>query len=221
MTKTMKQSICHTICVSFVLWMSAIGMYAQQVSEEAAEQKALEFLMQGSYADGGTKRKAPRTAPQLRLANEQDEYYVFNDDANGGYVIVSGDERLPDVLGYSYESTFDADNIPSNMQGLLDGYTKQVEYVREHPEVEVAQRKATSIGTISPMLNCRWNQGKPYNNKCPQIHDERAITGCVATAMAQIMYYHQWPEQMHEKMPVRSIRRNVPIWIKCSHIAML
>ncbi len=168
MAKTMKQGICHTIYVSFVLWMSAIGMYAQQVSEEAAEQKALEFLMQGSYADGRTKRKAPRTAPQLRLANEQDEYYVFNDDANGGYVIVSGDERLPDVLGYSYESTFDADNIPSNMQGLLDGYAKQIEYVREHPEVEVAQRKVVSGGSISPMLHCHWNQGAPYNNKCPQ-----------------------------------------------------
>ncbi len=201
MAKTMKQGICHTICVSFVLWMSAIGMYAQQVSEEAAEQKALEFLMQGSYADGRTKRKAPRTAPQLRLANEQDEYYVFNDDANGGYVIVSGDERLPDVLGYSYESTFDADNIPSNMQGLLDGYAKQIEYVREHPEVEVAQRKVVSGGSISPMLHCHWNQGAPYNNKCPQYQGARCVTGCVATAMAQIMYYHRWPEQMHKKIP--------------------
>ena len=197
----MKQGICHIICVSFVLWMSAIGMYAQQVSEEAAEQKALEFLMQGSSADSGTKRKAPRTAPQLRLANEQDEYYVFNDDANGGYVIVSGDERLPDVLGYSYESTFDADNIPSNMQGLLDGYAKQVEYVREHPEVEVAQRKVVSGGSISPMLHCHWDQFAPYYNKCPQYQGARCVTGCVATAMAQIMYYHRWPEQMHKKIP--------------------
>ena len=201
MVKTMKQGICHIICMSFVLWMSAISMCAQQVSEEAAEQKALEFLMQGSSADSGTKRKAPRTAPQLRLANEQDEYYVFNDDANGGYVIVSGDERLPDVLGYSYESTFDADNIPSNMQGLLDGYAKQVEYVREHPEVEVVQRKVVSGGSISPLVQCHWNQGTPYNNKCPQYQGERCITGCVATAMAQIMYYHQWPEQMREKLP--------------------
>ena len=197
----MKQKVDSIICLSFFLWMSAINLCAQQVSEEVAEQKALSFLIQNTPSDNSTQRRAPRKAPELRLANQQDEFFVFNDDANGGYVIVSGDERMPDVLGYSYESTFDADHVPENMQALLDGYADQVAYVRAHPEVMESQRKVMSLGSVSPMLTSHWGQNKPYNNKCPLINGDRAVTGCEATAMAQIMYYHKWPEQMHKKIP--------------------
>ena len=208
----MKQKVNYLICLSFVLLMNVQYLCAQQVSEEVAEQKAMSFLMQNTPSDYSIQRRASRKDPQLRLANQQDEFFVFNDDANGGYVIVSGDERMPDVLGYSYESTFDAENVPENMQALLDGYAAQVAYVRAHSEVLESPRKVASLGNISPMLTSHWNQREPYNNKCPLVGGERTLTGCVATAMAQIMYYHKWPEQMHGRIP-DYVTRSLQLWV--------
>ena len=182
----------------FVLLLAGVlSMSAQQVTEKAALSKAKKFFNKPDVVS----RRAARKTPQLTLANNRNEFYVFNDEANGGYVVVSGDERMPDVLGYSYTGHFDAANIPCNMKAWLEEYAAQVKYLQEHPEVKVATHSETNRPSISPLLTANWDQGYPYNLKCPIVDGEHCVTGCVPTAMAQIMSYHKWPKQTSGVIP--------------------
>ena len=194
----MNISLCksvRSIMLLALLLGCVLPLPAQQVTQEAALKKAEQFLGKASLS-----RRAPHKAPQLTLANNRDEFYVFNDKANGGYVIVSGEERMPDVLAYSYDSRFDADNIPCNMKAWLEGCAEQVKYLRAHPEAS-ARRTTTERENIDPLLPCSYDQATPYNDKCPEVDGEHCLTGCVATAMAQIMYYWQWPKQTTDVIP--------------------
>ena len=179
-----------SLCMSFIFMMSVIPISAQQVSQESAMQKALSFFNE-TDSPASSARKAPRKTPQLKLANNSNALYIFNDESNGGFVIVSGDERMPDILGYSYEGRFDIDNLPNNLLAWLDGYAAQVDYLRMHPETKTSPHRRVQGASIAPMLDCEWDQWWPYNLMCPS----EFPTGCVATTMAQIMYYHKWPEQ--------------------------
>ena len=152
-------------------------------------------------AAGSTAKKAPRKAPQLSLVSTSNELYIFNDDANGSHIIMSSDERMPEVLGYSYEGTIDSDAIPCNMQAWLDDCAAQVRWLREHPEAAAERRKSPQRADIAPMLTCQFNQGYPYNLKCPEVDEQLCVTGCVATAMAQIMHYWQWPKKTTFTIP--------------------
>ena len=175
----------------FILFLlSVLPMSAQQVSIEVAMQKAVSFLSQPD-SPSSMKMKVPRKNPQLKLVNNRDEFYIFNDESNGGFVIVSGDERMPAILGYSFEGSFVADQLPDNFREWLEGYAAQVDYLRKNPQTEVASQRKVQGSSISPMLDCEWDQWWPYNTMCPN----GSPAGCAATAMAQIMYYHKWPEQ--------------------------
>lgn len=186
--------------------LTLTSAHAQQVSEQEALQKAQQFLNKASQTNA-SRGRAPRKAPELMLANNRSEFYVFNDRANGGYVVVSGDERMPDVLAYSYDGQIDANNVPCNMQAWLEEYAEQVKYLRAHPEAKATRRTATERENVGPLLTCWFSQGFPddsrgyYNIKCPKVGDSYCYTGCVATAMAQIMYYYQWPKQTTDTIP--------------------
>lgn len=191
----MKKFFVSSLCLVIMLCMSVLPMSAQQVTKEAALAKAMAFL-QKSESSYPNARKAPRKAPQLVLANNRDEFYVFNDEANGGYVIVSGDERTPDVLGYSDGGHYDSGRVPCNMQAVLDGYAEQIGYLRTHPEYKMPVVRRAGETKVAPLLGeTTWNQFWPYNEMCPTIDGRHCPTGCVATATAQVMYYHQWPER--------------------------
>ena len=180
--------------------LTLMSMNAQQVSEQEALAKAQQFFGQASKPNASRSR-APRKAPELTLANNRSEFYVFNDETNGGYVVISGDERMPDVLAYSDNGHFDAGDMPCNMKAWMEEYAEQVNYLRAHPEAKVRKRTATERENIGPLLTCAFSQRHPYNNICPVVNGEHCVTGCVATAMAQIMYYFQWPKQTTGVIP--------------------
>ncbi len=161
--------------------------------------KAREFLNVN-----GPRRVASHGAStaQLTLAHKaldkagNVDYYVFNRTADAGYILVAGDDAVTPILGYG-DSNFDPANVPDGLQYWLDECQRQIEYLKLHPEqARAAQAQATSV---KPLLTCNWNQSAPYNNNCPTYSSngstKRAVTGCVATATAQIMYYHKWPER--------------------------
>ena len=127
-------------------------------------------------------------------------FYIFNVGEGQGYVIAAADDRVPAVLGYSDSGTFDPQHMPANMQAWLDGYNDQMEYLSRHPEA--AARKVVSGDEIFPLLESEWNQGDPYNLLCPIDEDDKhSVTGCVATAMAQLMYYWKYPSQTTAEIP--------------------
>lgn len=177
------------ICILYVLHLCSLPVCAQQISKEVAKEKALAFLSKSA--------KTRKASPELVLANDQNEFYIFNNESNGGYIIVSGDERTPDVLGYSDNGHYDSKHVPCNMQAVLDGYAKQIAYLRAHPDFRMSVPSKTRNEVVEPLLGeTAWDQDWPYNNMCPMIVDgEHCLTGCVATATAQVMYYHKWPER--------------------------
>lgn len=120
-------------------------------------------------------------------------YYVFSSSERKGYVVVSGDDCITPILGYSKDGIID-ESLPDNMKWWLSEYESQMEYAIKHGIKVVNVAEGLDKPNIGPLLTCKWDQGGPYNDMCPTLPDgNKCMTGCVATAMTQIMYYHKWP----------------------------
>lgn len=183
------------------LLLTTITVSAQQISREVAAQKATAFA---NKANPQVKQlltlayKADK--PATALAPKDDAYfYVFNRGLNQGFVIVSGDERTNDILGYCDHGSFDPDNLPTNFKYFLDEYARQIQYMQEHnlqPAKAIARAEKQNIGYL---IKTQWDQGSPYS-----YYLGNCVTGCVATAMAQVMYYWRWPEGETATIPAYS-----------------
>lgn len=138
----------------------------------------------------------------------QTPYYIFNTTiSRGGYVIVAGDDRVPAVLGYSHNGTLDAGTMPDAMRELLESYEAQIAELDSDPQADVPQH-LSGLAAIAPLVPARWNQGTPYNILLPFVSGKHASTGCVATAMAQIMYAHRWPPRPTATIPAYTTSTN-------------
>lgn len=148
-------------------------------------------------------------------------YYVFNlkNNANingvSGYVIVSADDACFPILGYSTESKFDSKNLPIQLEKMLFHRAKEIAYIKEQgfvadEEIKQAWKDIENIENpskstiatrtertegVNPLMSLKWDQSPFYNDLCPYDNQkrERVVTGCVATAMAMLMKYHNFP----------------------------
>jgi hypothetical protein len=174
--------------------------WAGNVSENEAMQKAQAFLSKLQKAAPQGMRLAAKSS-QLTPSETAENYYVFNVGQANGYVIVSADDRTAAILGYADEGTFDKDNMPENMKAWLQGYADQLDYLAIHPEAEIARVQLDEHAAVVPLLTSSWDQGEPYNRLCPKDGTTNSVTGCVATAMAQVLYYYKYPEKTLKKIP--------------------
>ena len=167
---------------------------ANPVDRESAQQKATKFIL-------GNKALA-RGQLKIRLASASDAYYVFNIADNGGFVIVSGDDATPEILGYSKSGTFDSQKIPDNMRSFLESLEQQILTIQTRG-IKAVPQKTVNGAAIAPLLgDIAFNQGHPYNQNCPDGENtQKCVTGCVATAMAQVMRYWQHPNQSTQEIP--------------------
>lgn len=176
--------------------------WAVTVTKEEAQQKALQFLSKHTNAtDKGGRLHLPAMNRKLNLAKDASSYYVFNVGERDGFVVVSGDDRAPAILGYCDEGSFNTEDMPENMKAWLQGYADQIEWLKQHPNQAVRASELDEHEAVKPLLNCTWNQGSPYNSLCPYDGNARSVTGCVATAMAQVLYYHKYPAQTIATIP--------------------
>ena len=168
--------------------MATASTWAGPINEYQAHDIAARFMAGHSMKSSGLKL----VHKSSRLNNSpQAAYYVFNaSHAGDGYVIVAGDDRAPAVLAYSDEGTFDAQDIPEAMQALLDGYAAQIAAIGEGAPVV---NHLINGRAITPLLQCAWSQGNPYNILLPFVNGKHAAVGCVATAMAQLLHYWKKP----------------------------
>lgn len=181
-----------------------IWVWAEPVDFETARLYATNFFNQQSFAQGKTK-KSPSKERQMQLLYTQQELhdeapllYVFGLDDSEGYVVIAGeDAAIAPVLGYSRTSIFNPDSIPCCLRDWLDEYGRQLAYARESPTLKKVSANNESKRTISPLITTKWSQDTPFNNLCPidPSTGKRSVTGCVATSIAQIMYYYKWPIQ--------------------------
>ncbi len=120
--------------------------------------------------------------------------YVFTTGARG-FLIVSADEIATPMLGYSDSQEFDAADIPDGLQYWLESYAREIEWAKEHDTSAQVTKlsRADDRAVISPMIATKWSQSAPYNDMCPTIDGKATVTGCVATAMAQVLNYYKYP----------------------------
>jgi hypothetical protein len=187
-----------------------IGLLAQAapISQDQARKEALSFLLNKQISNRSLKPVA--LSNRMLKAGNQAAFYIFNVGNNQGFVIVSGDDRINPILGYSDEGYFDEAKAPSNMKNLLNEYAQQISMLDEVSNVNGAIAAAKNIvdtrNSIAPLLTTKWDQARPYWNKCPQVQNEDgeyepSYTGCVATAMSQIMKYYNYPAQTTQVIP--------------------
>ena len=183
--------------ILFLFWMllpiSAISIHAEQVSKQEALLKAQQFMPGKQFKD------AEKISAHARGSVERDAFYIFNADNNGGFVIVSGDDRTTEILGYSDHGSINTSKFPDNLEYLLNYYNEVINSLDKETGVKRSRHltrspQNTEKAEIAPLIQTEWGQSWPYNQLCPLYKGERCVTGCVATAMAQLMFYHKWPE---------------------------
>ena len=200
---------------AFVCLINILSAKNRTVTQ--ASQLAGEFVNMSVSA----VRKAPAISnPTLALAyssirqkvaatENEAYYYVFNKENENGYIIISGDDRAKTILGYTDEGHFDIVALPENLKYWLSFYENEIKSLPDSSLQttisskdtlsKVKNRSALTLSAVAPLLgNIKWNQDMPYNNQCPVINSstgELAVTGCVATGMAQVMRYYNWPVQ--------------------------
>ena len=175
--------------ITLVCLLAITTAWAKPISESQARSIASAFMARHEMPSSSLKMalKAPKlSAP---ATGENAAFYAFN-ASRGGYVIVAGDDRAPAVLGYSDKGTFDPEDVPEAMQELLESYVAQIDALDSGAK---AAMHLVNAAPIAPMVKAQWSQNNPYNMKLLFINGKHAHVGCVATAMAQVMYYWKWP----------------------------
>ncbi len=174
---------------------------AKDITQSQAERIARGFLHQGVSLRQVTPKAADiplALAYTGQSSDGQNCLYVFNAGTADGYVIVSADDRTDEILGYSDSGHFDTGAMPDNLRSWLATYIDQITLLRQSAAASGLRPASYSYDKeVKPLLgDIQWNQDSPYNDQCP-VYDisSRCATGCVATAMAQIMYYNRWPVQ--------------------------
>lgn len=188
--------------------MLSMTVLAERVSQEDAALVANNFMNVGNTVSGVQKAPAKKMVLKKAATASENQYYVY-ENANGeGWVMVAANDVAHPILAYSNTGTFRTDNQPANLKVWLRGYDRQItraaqdeNYVANEQvqnEWKTLRKGANPVKTavvVSPLIKTGWDQGSPYWNLCPQKSGSRCYTGCVATAMAQVMNYHQWPKQ--------------------------
>lgn len=197
-----------TKLLSLILLIVCFSIFGKPVDENRAKTVGLYFLQ------NKTNSTLLKEARNLQLAykitatigdtlEERTIFYVFNVD-NLGYVIVSGDDTVIPILGYSDQGIFHSENIPQAFQKWLEGYKNEIIYVINHNikatddinnqwSLQIINKNSNTTlspnAIVGPLIQTHWDQAPYYNAQCPT----NTYTGCVATAMAQIMKFWNYP----------------------------
>lgn len=180
--------------------MAAMPMMAERVTPETARKVATTFL------NNNGAKVAQLT--DLSKAAGFPNLYIFN--ANPGFVVMSADDCVKPILGYSLTNVFVVEGMPENIHGWLQGYNDEIQYAvdnRMSADAETTQlwkdliegnsKAAKATAVVDNLLSTTWDQNPRYNNLCPysSYYGQLTVTGCVATAMAQIMKYWNYPSR--------------------------
>lgn len=183
----------------------------QQAKAIAEKQAAL----LGVTIDQKAMTKARKQGSKGEITLSQQSYYVFPNANSKGFTIVSGDDRLPEIVGYSSQGSYDENNLPEGFISFMKAYQNlynkvnlgDAEALKNLAEIKAWRNKknasAETSSAVTPLLgNIEWDQTSPYNNMCPRYDSVHvAATGCVATAMAQVMAYYKYPKQLKADIP--------------------
>ena len=202
------------LLISFVCLLGCIQLSANPVTAEQARQKADKFLS-GRIANKARARAPQSTDLQMASVGEDDSYYIFNVGQDEGFVIVSGEDATEEILGYSDEGQIDPKNMAPAMKAWMKSYSNYVSSMRKTGVKASTRSSFSEKFQLQGARLARYDQSKPFYNRCPVVDKgflgfgkDIALTGCVATAMVQLMYYHVWPLEVIRPIPGYTSRRN-------------
>lgn len=187
----MKKLFSLSLLLSFVTIVMAEG-----ITKEQALDRARQFMAKRN-ASFSQARSANGNAVSYSVSSLYDgKIYAVNAEGNG-FVLVSGDDATDLILGYADNGTFTLDNAPDNVRYWMECYAEQMDAIAQG-KGKVRSSLASTIKTpVQPMIQTKWGQGVPYNDQCVMTWDEvgsaPCMTGCAATAMAQVMNFYQHP----------------------------
>lgn len=189
------------LCAALV---SQVAVARQLSSEEALNAAIAEYSLKAPKAQVRTLSSATSGSdlPTLAYTVEVDAepaVYVFT-QKKGGYMVVAANDAVPTgLLGYTDNGEFNPDSLPGNVAWVLDQYGKQVSYAASMEQVEEDESglsrydQSKNRRRVDPLVKTTWGQTSPYNAYTPEVDGSRCPTGCVATAMAQVMYTYRYP----------------------------
>ncbi len=200
------------------LMLLTVGNLSTAWAAQRSLKQAKEIALQQA-GKLGIDINSSATGGMMLLQSQADDasYYVFSGAQDGGYVIVSGDDLMPDVVAYSTSGNFsDATSMPTGFAAMLKAYDETVKAVQRGDARALktvneakALRETKTFKAVDPLLEregIRWYQEAPYYNACPYVTDDEGnktmcLTGCVATAMAQVMRYYKYPNATIAEIP--------------------
>lgn len=184
-------------------------MFSQTVKPETAKNAAVNWMFEHS-----NKKSADIKVSEMfvETINQDTLLYVFN-FKDKGFIIVSGEQGVVPILGYSEKNGYKKDNQPSNFAGWMDNYKKQIQYAKQNKlkanETNENEWKRLTVSAkdfvklsppkdVGPLLLTEWDQGAGWNNYCPYdvastAGNDHVWAGCVAVAMAQVMKFWNYP----------------------------
>ncbi len=217
--------MCKRLFIVLALFVCGIaGVWADEIDEKQALNEAKAFLAshRSTSISSGKKMSSNTT---LKLQGKVSGLYVFNATDGSGFVIVSNDDQTTPILGFGENGNLDTEKMPANMRAWLQGYADEIAWLQKNGSKAAkaradigATRNLGSHATteIPPLVATTWNQSAPYWNLTPYYKESdnnillskdyqsgytHCATGCVATAMAQVMKYHQWPQTTTAAIP--------------------
>ena len=183
--------------VAFIALLSASALQARTLSPAEALDRAAAGAPQ--KVRSALSVASPKLVSTTMTATQQPAAYLFN-NGESGFMLLAADDVAAPVLGYG-GSPVDPDNMPPAMEWWLSEYAAELEAAgntdKQYLEWDFATDFCDDWTPVEPLCATRWNQGDPYNDMCPDDENGRCVTGCVATAMAQVMKYFNWPAAGH------------------------
>lgn len=191
------------VIITIICILSTATVKAGQITPQQAAMRAETFLrkMPANIRPSIFRRGLSKSQVCLSLAEARQHLYIYN-IAGGGFVIAPASDASFPVLGYVSAGEYQKANLPAGMNTWLDNYEKTLSQL---PETSIfAETAEAERRTVAPLLKSRWGQGDPYNRLCPEVEGGKCITGCVATAIAQILYYYGQPASSKSIYPYRT-----------------
>lgn len=200
--------------LSFLL--STVPVFATPVTPDAALKRLRSKNMSRIIG-------APQQASHFKISKIMTDscgnntVYLF--DSKDGFVVTPADDAFPALLGYGDSQIYDStDNLPTGFNEWLQYMSR---CISESPVDENEFSAGYSVGeAIAPLCMTSWGQGEPFNLECPEYNGERCLSGCVATAMAQVMKYHNWPPQGKGELTYRAEKIGTDIYTDFSQYTL-
>lgn len=194
--------------IAATLLVTSMIAHGQQRTVSEAQTIAQEYMQKrpsrssrrlAPPRERATALSASHIQAKASAAGAPEAFYVFNYPQSRCFVIVSGDERMPAVLAYSDEQQFDMEHMAPQTRWFLQNYVNMANSLQHTTSdagaITTTTRRKTGATDIEVpyLLKTEWTQTAPFNLMCPEIDGIHTLTGCVATMMAQIMNFYQYP----------------------------